>query len=268
MLSAHSRTEETVMEKATVTATATAIAKPVQPGLVSRFSGRFGVDPAKLLATLRGTCFRQRKEGLEVSNEQMMALLVVADQHGLNPFTKEILAFESKGDIIPVVSVDGWSRIINDHPELDGIEFRFSPDEITMPGAKTCPLWCEAVIYRKDRSRPTIVREYLDEVYVSPRNGYPGPWQSHTKRMLRHKSLIQGARVAFSFSGIYDEDEARRIIEAESSRVLTKPSNIGNLEDAVIGRSTPSPGEEPLDGQFEDVKESHELDSNHEGASQ
>jgi hypothetical protein len=33
------------------------------------------------------------------------------------------------------------------------------------------------------------------------------------KRMHRHKSLIQGARVAFGFAGIYDEDEAHRIIE-------------------------------------------------------
>ena len=244
----------------------TAIAKPTQPGLVNRFSGRFGVDPTKLLSTLRNTCFRQRKEGLEVSNEQMMALLVVADQHGLNPFTKEILAFESKGDIIPVVSVDGWSRIINDHKQLDGIEFRFSADEVTMPGAKPCPLWCEVVIYRKDRTRPTVVREYLDEVYVAQRGGYAGPWQSHTKRMLRHKTLIQGSRVAFSFSGIYDEDEARRIIEAESSRVLTKPANIGNLEAAVIGHSVAEP--EPLDAHFEDVKESHELDSSNEGEQQ
>jgi hypothetical protein len=31
------------------------------------------------------------------------------------------------------------------------------------------------------------------------------------KRMLRHKALIQCARVAFGFSGIFDEDEARDI---------------------------------------------------------
>ena len=31
------------------------------------------------------------------------------------------------------------------------------------------------------------------------------------RRMLRHKALIQGARIAFGFSGIYDEDEARDI---------------------------------------------------------
>jgi len=33
--------------------------------------------------------------------------------------------------------------------------------------------------------------------------------------MLRHKALIQAVRVAFGFSGIYDEDEAQRIAKPE-----------------------------------------------------
>jgi hypothetical protein len=41
-----------------------------------------------------------------------------------------------------------------------------------------------------------------------------GPWATHPKRMLRHKAMIQCARIAFSFAGIYDQDEAERIIEA------------------------------------------------------
>ncbi|EOT6142437.1 TPA: recombinase RecT, partial [Escherichia coli] len=40
-----------------------------------------------------------------------------------------------------------------------------------------------------------------------------GPWQSHPKRMLRHKAMIQCARLAFGFAGIYDKDEAERIVE-------------------------------------------------------
>lgn len=183
------------------------------PSLVAKFGTKFGVDPGKLLETLKSTCFRQRN--LQITNEQMMALLIVADAYSLNPFTKEIFAFEDKGQIIPVVSVDGWIRIVNEHPQMDGIEFRYSEKSETMPKGKPCPEWCEVVISRRDRSSPIVVREYLDEVYVGPRGekGINGPWQSHTKRMLRWKTLIQGARVAFGFAGIYDEDEAHRIIE-------------------------------------------------------
>lgn len=173
-------------------------------------------DGAGLVETLKLTCFRQRGNDI-VTDAQMEALLIVAEQYRLNPFTKELFAFADKGAIVPVVSVDGWSRIINENPAFNGMEFRYSEEIVTMPRGKPCPAWCEVVIYRKDRDRPTIVREYLDEVYQMPRGkdgGYDGPWQTHTKRFLRHKTLIQGARIAFGFAGIYDEDEASRIIDS------------------------------------------------------
>lgn len=240
----------------------TAIAVPEKASLVARFAARFGVDKDKMLTTLKATAFRQRKADVIITNEQMMALLVVAEQYHLNPFTKEIFAFEDKGAIIPVVSVDGWLRIINDHPQHDAIEFEFSDKIVTTGGGKPCPEWCEAVIYRKDRSRPTRVREYLDEVYVGPRGGYPGPWQTHTKRMLRWKATIQAGRVAYSFSGIYDEDEASRIIDAQviedrPTRRVTEVSNVSALQARLESSSTikdPPPSEaEIIDGVAEEV---------------
>lgn len=212
---------------------------PSQRSLVTKFAERFGVDGDKLLNTLKATCFKTKEPA---SNEQMMALLVVADQYRLNPFTKEIFAFEDKHKgIVPVVSVDGWARIINEHPQYDGIEFAYSDDAITLTGGKLCPEWCEARIYRKDRTRPTVVREYLDEVYQPPRNGFSGPWQSHTKRFLRHKTLIQCARVAFGFAGIYDEDEAHRIIQGEATRLHTVDRHdVATLEARLIERGASS----------------------------
>lgn len=202
----------------------TALTTQQGPSLVKKFATRFGVDSDKLLGTLKATAFKQTGDK-EVSNEQMMALLIVADQYGLNPFTKEIFAFDDRHKgIVPVVSVDGWARIINEHSQLDGIAFRYSETMTTPTDGKPCPEWCESVITRKDRAQPIVVREYLDEVYQGKRNGFNGPWQTHTKRMLRHKTLIQGSRIAFGFAGIHDEDEAVRIIEGESTRVPTKPS--------------------------------------------
>jgi phage recombination protein Bet len=187
-------------------------------------AARYQVDDDKLLKTLKATCFKG-----SISDEQMMALMVVANEYKLNPFTREIFAFPDKQNgIVPVVSVDGWARIINEHPMFDGLEFNYSDDTTeddpsedgNKPMHKECPDWCEVVIYRKDREQPITVREYLDEVYREAfkhkDKGYyvAGPWQSHTKRMLRHKALIQGARIAFGFAGIYDQDEAERIIES------------------------------------------------------
>lgn len=189
---------------------------------------RFGVDERKLIGTLKATAFSV-KNGPEPTNEQMMALMVVADQYGLNPFTREIYAFPDKQNgIVPVVGVDGWSRIINSHADFDGMEFAESEQwidpaqDVPYADAKPCPTWIECRIYRKDRGHPICAREYLDEVYRPPfekrgeRGPYKvnGPWQSHTKRMLRHKAMIQASRLAMGFAGIYDPDEAERIREA------------------------------------------------------
>lgn len=199
--------------------------------LVKKFADKFNFpDEKKLIDTLKATAFKI-KEGV-VTDEQMSALLIVADQYGLNPFTKEIFAYPDKQNgIVPVVSVDGWSRIINQHPDMDGLEFVYSDDIVTdLPDAKSCSSWIECVIYRKGRSHPVRVKEFLDEVYRPPfegtnqKTGAPykttGPWQSHTKRMLRHKSLIQCSRIAFGFVGIYDQDEAERIIEGQAEVII------------------------------------------------
>ena len=151
-------------------------------------------DGADLIGTLKATAFKG-----QVSDAQMTALLVVANQYTLNPWTKEIYAFPDKNNgIVPVVGVDGWSRIINSHPQFDGIEFEQNDES------------CTCIIYRKDRNRPIKVTEWMAEC---KRNGM-GPWQSHPRRMLRHKAMIQCARLAFGYGGIYDHDEAERIVEA------------------------------------------------------
>lgn len=154
-----------------------------------------GIDENHLKYVLTQTVFKG------ANDEQLVALMIVANQYGLNPFTKEIYAFPSKGSITPIVSVDGWSRLINDNPNCDGIQFKQDADSAT----------CE--IYRKDRTHPTIVTEYLEECQgdIKDKYGNLTPWGRWPKRMLRHKALIQCARVAFGFSGIYDEDEAHRI---------------------------------------------------------
>jgi len=227
-----------------------------KPKLLEKFGERFNVEPQKVLDTLSATCFRGR-DGEVPSQAQMIALLIVADQYGLNPFTREIYAFPDKSaGIVPVVGVDGWVRICNSHSQFDGIEFSWSDDLIQIDeDHKPAPAWCEAKIFRKDRTRPIIIREYLDEVYRPAFTGRgrdgseykkPGPWQSHTKRFLRHKALIQCARVAFGFAGIYDEDEAQdtaaneaRIIdytpgEATGETAEKKPATTRKL-DALAG---------------------------------
>lgn len=166
-----------------------------RPTALEALSSRLNVSPGALTSTLKSTVFKG------ASNEEFVALVIVSNAYGLNPLLKEIFAFPAKGGgIIPVVSVDGWIRIINEHPAFDGIEFNDIVDE----DGKLYAI--ESVIYRNDRSRPIKVTEYMDEC-----KGTGPAWQKTPKRMLRHRALIQGGRVAFGFSGIYAEDEAGHV---------------------------------------------------------
>lgn len=161
--------------------------------LAGTIAQRFGMqdgDGAELISVLKATAFKG-----PASDAQLTALMVVANQYGLNPFTREIYAFPDKNNgIVPVVGLDGWSRIINEHPQFDGMEYEMDATQ------------CTCIIYRKDRSHPIHVTEFMDECKRDT-----GPWRSHPKRMLRHKATIQCARLAFGFAGIYDQDEAERM---------------------------------------------------------
>lgn len=172
--------------------------------LTGKLANRFDMgDGTELIGTLKATAFKG-----QVSDSQMTALLIVANQYGLNPWTKEIYAFPDKNNgIVPVVGVDGWARIINGNDQFDGMEFEQDDES------------CTCKIYRKDRSRPTCVTEYMSEC----KRANVGPWQSHPKRMLRHKAMIQCARLAFGFGGIYDQDEAERIVEKDITPQTNTP---------------------------------------------
>ena len=172
-----------------------------------------GTDGSSLIETLKATAFKG-----QVNDAQMTALLVIANQYGLNPWTKEIYAFPDKGAIVPVVGVDGWARIINSHPQFDGMEFEQNDEQ------------CTCIMYRKDRARPVKVTEYM----VECKRANVGPWQSHPRRMLRHKAMIQCARLAFGFGGIYDHDEAERITERDMGAaevVSSRPAAPATLPD-------------------------------------
>jgi phage recombination protein Bet len=83
-------------------------------GKLAERVGMDSVDPQELITTLRQTAFKG-----DASDAQFIALLIVANQYGLNPWTKEIYAFPDKQNgIVPVVGVDGWSRIINENQQF------------------------------------------------------------------------------------------------------------------------------------------------------
>lgn len=195
-----------------------ALTRVLQSNLCLEMAERYKVAPDQLFGVLMRTVFPKDRDGkITATVEQFVAFLAVAQQYDLNPFTREIYAFPSKGGgVIPIVPVDGWVKIVQRHkafdggPALAGIRFvdQFETDG---QGKKTSMFAITCIIKRRDMDE-TEITEYMHECERDTE-----PWKKWPARMLRHKALIQCARVAFGLSGIYDQDEAERIIEVEQA---------------------------------------------------
>jgi phage recombination protein Bet len=176
---------------------------------LAEMAGRLKVQEQELQDIILNTVMPTGKYAAPATREQFVSFLAVANEYRLNPLTKEVYAFPTKGGgIQPIVSIDGWLKIINNHPEFDGMEFEDSIGSDGGLSAVTCK------IYRKDRNHPTSMTEYMVEC-----KGTSEPWVKWPARMLRHKATIQAARYAFGLSGIIDQDEADRY---QSAGVIEK----------------------------------------------
>lgn len=197
--------------------------------LLASMADQYLLSPEEFSKTVRATC------GLGTATpEQFAAFLIVAKTYGLNPLTKEVYAFPGKGGgIVPIVSIDGWVNLVNSNPQCDGFQFEMdhTPDGRLIS--------CTCTMYRKDRKHPVSVTEYLEECKRATE-----PWKMQ-HRMLRHKSMIQCARYAFGFAGIYDEDEGRVIADAVDVTPrprVPSPSEVAQIEHAASGPEKPAEG--------------------------
>lgn len=179
-----------------------------RPKLIEVMASERNIDPAQFLQALKATVVPAG-----ISNEQLSAFLMVAQRYQLDPFLKEIYAFPTKGGgIMPMVSIDGWTSIVNRQPTFDGVELieNFGSD------GKIISLTCK--MYRKDRHMPTVMTEYLAECQRPT-----DPWRNQPIRMLRHRAFIQAARYCFSITGISDPEDVARMQESgevSSTRII------------------------------------------------
>ena len=190
-----------------------------KPSLLASMAQRYGMEPTMFERMVRATVMPK-----DHTLEEFAACVMVAYQHGLNPITREIFFMRSKtGGIQPIVSVDGWVTITNSHPQFDGMEFVDHQD-----GKNLTSITCR--MYRKDRSRPIEVTEYMAEC----KGGSPA-WQKTPSRMLRHRAMIQCARYAFGFAGIMEQDEFNQWQETPESKSAYQARKDGDFKKLTAG---------------------------------
>ena len=202
--------------------TRAAKAKSTENNIITKAVEKSGLSYQTFVDTITQTAFQGVKFWRESDLER---LLVTAHRYELDPLNREIMMFEvglaEPPELLLVVGVDGWAKIMNAHPQFDGIAFVESQELIG-----EVPSWIECTIFRKDRKVPLSIKEYFAEA----RNDQMA-WITHPRRMLRHKALVQCARLSFGLAGVYEPDEAMRI--RQSKRQSARLKDVSSKEEII-----------------------------------
>ena len=168
-----------------------------------------GMTPACLT-----TWFSQYPQLSETTQESCLRLIA---EYRLNPRADEIDLIQFEVGLWHVfITINGWAKLINAHPAFCGIEFSEASEL-----EEGVPIWIGCTIYRTDRIKPIVIREYFTEMKTEH-----AAWQQMPRRMLRHRAMQQCARLAFGIT----------VPECKPSS-----SSAGSLERSVRDRAVSNP---------------------------
>jgi len=220
------------MASSVVAAQKAAVPAQQENPLVASVAKSLGMNVTAFYLALRSTVLPKVKdpETKQLRNPtegEVYGFLSVVNAHKLNPFIQEIYAFPKKGGgMQAVVGIDGWLRIINSNPDFDGMEMDWTfraAEKAEVPRLESCTI----TIHSKSRRHPTVCTEFFDECYRQTE-----PWNNMPRRMLRNRTIAQGARIAFGISGLMLDDEAETIRDTDYEVVASSPTApASNLDD-------------------------------------
>jgi hypothetical protein len=154
-------------------------------------------------------------------------LLRLANKYQLDPLSDEISLLQGQDqNYQPFITIDGWSKLINNDHQYAGMSLRDSTELIDGR-----PSWMECTIYRNDRILPIVIKEYFEEV----RSNHPS-WQQMPRRMLRHKVIQQCARLAFNISSTDHsfKDQATQIKVENVDKAKPRKNQMDRLKNQLI----------------------------------
>lgn len=132
----------------------------------------------------------------------------------LNPFKREIWAIKTKsytnnrgekveGKLQLFTGINGFYSIANSHAQYDNIEFEVKRND---DGSIE---YCEAKVYRKDRTRPSTARVYFREFYKPGNFGKESNWDKMPHVMIVKVAKAHALREAFpqELGNLYTPEE-------------------------------------------------------------
>lgn len=151
---------------------------------------------------------------ISASQELQWHLLKLAKQFRLNPILGQLdWDHDPEQGYAIFVTIDGWITLIHREPSFRGVTFQESTEI-----ENGIPIWMECSLYRSDLICPITVREYFIEL----KTDHP-IWAQMPRRMMRHKTLQQCARLAFGIH-VPEFSHHQPLANAEKQTKLTQTS--------------------------------------------
>jgi len=142
-------------------------------------------------------------------------VLYLTQHYQIDPLLGDVTILYQSGRWIPHITMDGWMKIINQHPAFCGIDFQEAQELID-----GVPQWISCTIYRQDRVIPITVREYYLELKQES-----SLWSEIPRRLLRFRSMQQCARLALSLST--PEFSMQTLVDTKPSGNMASPNSSG-----------------------------------------
>lgn len=179
-----------------------------------------GIEAPVLFAHIYQMLSNNGKDANKVTKMDVYSFLVNCKQLKLNPLAKQIYGFVSKGKVVNIISIEGFTEIANRDPNYDGVDFELGPmseKELTYSkneffgGQKSTKMitvkrkvsdWIKCIIYRKDRHHPVSVTTFFDES-----NTGTEPWATSPMQMLQNRAFANSVKKAFSINGYLEKEE-------------------------------------------------------------
>lgn len=179
-----------------------------------------GVEAPVLFNHIYQMLSNNGKDAKNVGKADVYTFLVNCKQLNLNPLTKQIYGFVSKGKVVNIISIEGFTEIANRDPAYDGVDFELGPmteKELSytrnefINGQKSQKIvtvkrkvadWIKCIIYRNDRHHPVSVTTFFDES-----NTGTEPWATKPMQMLQNRAFANSVKKAFSINGYLEKEE-------------------------------------------------------------
>jgi phage recombination protein Bet len=239
--------------------------QPYQPlSILTAYAKEKGMERDDLVTVLMQTVMPRDRNGKPMGTKaDLIGFLQICRRFDLDPWAREIFMIVAKGQLRPYISVDGYSKIANRHPDYDGCEFAYergsielvvkhkdAADEIIEKDgivAVTCSM------FKKTHKMPTVVTEFFDECWRNTE-----AWNNTPSRMLRHRAFIQAVRLCFGVSGAFDYEAP--------DEIPYQPVDVSAEDAEIIDKAKPQPPsapkrKPPQEAAERDVEESEQAEA-------